>query len=340
MLRVGLLLCLIVPTTGFTQDQQLLQNLLIPKRWVCSPPLVSPEQREVNASHAQKDPTIVFHDGKWHLFMTVKLDGRSVMEYCSFATWDEANDSERTLLEVSDRDYFCAPQVFYFEPHKLWYLVYQVGVPGQNKMWVAYSTTKDISDPHSWTKAKPMLDGGPTDPRDKGGLDYWIICNDTSAFLFITTNNRKMWRLETPLDQFPYGWGNYALALQGKIFEASHTYKIQGYDKYLTIIEERGKRYFKAYIADRLDGEWKPLADTYDHPFAADSNVTFADGVKPWTDNISHGELIRASNDQRLIIDPQNMQFLFQGMWEKDKANKNYGQFPWRLGLLKPASEN
>jgi len=207
-------------------------------------------------------------------------------------------------------------------------------------MWVAFSTTPDINDPSSWTKAKPMLDGGPSDPRGKGGLDYWIICNDTTAYLFITTNNGKMWRLETPLDQFPYGWGNYTLALQGKIFEASHTYKIKGYDKYLTIIEERGKRYFKAYISDRLDGEWSPLADSYEHPFAAASNVSFADGVTPWTDNISHGELIRASNDQRLIIDPRDMQFLFQGMWEKDKASKNYGQFPWRLGLLKPAPAN
>jgi hypothetical protein len=54
------------------------------------------------------------------------------------------------------------------------------------------------------------------------------------------------------------------LALQAKIFEASHTYKLKGRDQYLTIIEENGQRYYKAYVAQRLDGKWTPLADTFD----------------------------------------------------------------------------
>jgi len=40
---------------------------------------------------AQKDPTVVFFQGKWHIFMTVKLEGRSAIEYCSFKDWDEAS---------------------------------------------------------------------------------------------------------------------------------------------------------------------------------------------------------------------------------------------------------
>ncbi len=68
-------------------------------------------------------------------------------------------------------------------------------------------------------------------------------------------------------------------------------------------------------------------------------NVRPASGVKPWTDNISHGELVRDGVDQTLTIDPDNLRFVFQGMLDKDKGGKGYGQFQWRLGLLTPVAE-
>jgi len=58
--------------------------------------------------------------------------------------------------------------------------------------------------------------------------------------------------------------------------------------------------------------------------------------VRQWTDNVSHGELIRHSNDDTLTVDPGNLRFLFQGMLEKDKSGKGYGAFRWRIGLLSP----
>ncbi|MCB1224252.1 MAG: hypothetical protein KDK99_00455, partial [Verrucomicrobiales bacterium] len=105
-------------------------GLRVPAMWEYTVPLISPEVRETEPSHAQKDPTVVFHDGRWHVFMTVKLPERSAIEHVSFADWKDANASPRTLLPLSDSPYFCAPQVFFCEPHQLWYLIYQVGVPG------------------------------------------------------------------------------------------------------------------------------------------------------------------------------------------------------------------
>ena len=67
-----------------------------------------------------------------------------------------------------------------------------------------------------------------------------------------------MWRLWTPIEQFPAGFDHCEVALQAQIYEASHTYRIKGTNKFLTIIEENGRRYYKAYLADRLDG---PLGD-------------------------------------------------------------------------------
>jgi hypothetical protein len=308
----------------------------VPALWEYSAPLIAPEPRAAETSRAQKDPTVVFHGGKWHVFMTVKLPTRSAIEYCAFEKWEQADRSQRTLLAISDSAYFCAPQVFYFSPHKKWYLIYQQGVPNQKKMWVAYSTTETLADPGSWTPARPILDGGDNDPRTVGGLDYWIICDERRAYLFLTSLNGKMWRLWTKIEDFPAGFDHCELALEAKVFEASHTYRLKGLDKYLTIIEEDGRRYYKAYLADRLDGPWTPLADTPERPFAGWNNIRPAQGVEPWTDNISHGELLRDGCDETMPVDPHQPRFLFQGMWDKDKSGKAYGQFSWRIGLLTP----
>ena len=69
-------------------------------------------------------------------------------------------------------------------------------------------------------------------------------------------------------------------------------------------------------------------------------NIRPALGVEQWTDNVSHGELIRDGNDQTLTVDPSNLKFVFQGMWDKDKSGKGYGQFQWRIGILTPVVDN
>ncbi len=114
------------------------------------------------------------------------------------------------------------------------------------------------------------------------------------------------------------------------------TYKIKGTGTYLTLVEAIGPaRYYRAWISDRLDGEWTPVSDanTWQKPFAGINNVTFEDAVTPWTRDISHGELIRDGYDETLTIDPDNLQLLYQG---RDPAvSGRYDQLPYRLALLK-----
>ena len=314
-------------------------GLRLPAAWQYTAPLILPEDRPTNRSVAQKDPTIVFAGGKWHVFMTIKLKGVSPIEYCSFDKWENAHKAPRTILKIADSKYYCAPQVFYFAPHRKWYLIYQVGVPGKKRMWIAYSTTTDIADPGSWTKARSVFRSDEEDPRREGGLDYWVICDRQRAYVFLTTLNGKLWRMWTKLEDFPHGFGHLALALRADIFEASHTYTLKGLGKYLTVIEANpgGRRYYKAYLADRLDGKWTPLADSERRPFAGAANVRPAPGVAAWADNISHGELIREGSDQTLTVDPQNLRFVFQGALQKEKAGIGYGRIPWRIGILTPA---
>ena len=106
------------------------------------------------------------------------------------------------------------------------------------------------------------LQGGEHDPRQVGGLDYWIICDDRHAYLFLTSLNGKMWRLRTDLEDFPKGFGDCQLALQAKIFEASHTYQLKGLDKYVTIIEEMGPVHFHKPATKPFPPRPKPRKET------------------------------------------------------------------------------
>ncbi|MEQ1859904.1 MAG: hypothetical protein ABMA13_08210 [Chthoniobacteraceae bacterium] len=53
-----------------------------------------------------------------------------------------------------------------------------------------------------------------------------------------------------------------------------------------------------------------------------------------WTASISHGELLRASDDARMDADPENLRSLLHGVSEADYRGAKYGGIPWRLGLL------
>ena len=131
---------------------------------------------------------VTVNGGRWHVFMTVKLPGRSAIEYCSFRKWEEADGSPRTILKVSHSDYYCAPQVFYFAPHNLWYLIYQWGA--------RYSTNPDINNPNGWSAPQSLLCGEPS-----GSLDFWTICDDANCHLFFSRDDGVLYRMELRYDE-------------------------------------------------------------------------------------------------------------------------------------------
>jgi hypothetical protein len=281
-----------------------------------------------------KDPTVVYYDGKWHVYATTaNAAGHWSMVYLRFKDWSEAAETEPYYMDDNPnlRGYHCAPQVFYFTPHKKWYLIYQSQHP-------QYSTTDDISEPETWTKPQDFF---PEKPADAPGLwlDYWVICDETHAYLFFTGDNGRLYRSRTTLSEFPQGMSDPEVAIEETrdiLFEGSMTYKIKGTDKYLTLVEALSpSRFYRAFISDRLDGEWTPVgeADSFKQPFAGANNVTFEEGVEPWTSEISHGELIRDGYDETLCIDPTNLQMLFQG--RDPQSGGPYHALPYRLGLLR-----
>ncbi len=302
-------------------------------RWKHGPVVQAPASRPDDPCVSVKDPTIVQFNGSWHLFTTIRSEKRShQIEYSSFREWKDADVAPRHVLTFNP-GYFCAPQVFYFTPQKKWYLIHQASDTNRPvSLQPAFSTSERIDDPKSWSKPQFLYDTHPENV--KGWIDFWIVCDESTAHLFFTSNNGLMWRAETPLAAFPKGWSKPEVVLRDDVFEASHTYRVRGEKGFLTVIEAQdgGRRYYKAYVADKLAGEWKPLAATKEKSFASLRNVVTS-GV-PWTESISHGELIRSGFDEHLEIDGSNLQFLFQGVKDVDAKGKPYGRIPWKLGLL------
>lgn len=315
-------------------------------QWNLSKPLLEPLQREGDFCFSVKDPTVVRHDGKWHVFCTLRSKERShQIEYLTFDAWENTSAASRHLLHCRE-GYFCAPQVFYFRPQNRWYLLYQVGEKDRKLgLQPAFSTTTDISDPDSWTPAQLLFPDA--DPEGVSGwIDFWILCDENDAYLFFTSLNGHLWRMSTGLAHFPFGFSMAQSVLNEdhpdwRLFEASHTYRVKGSNTYLTLVEGQDKRngwrrFYLSYVADHLGGKWTPLAASAENPFASAENVIAQDGGI-WTDNISHGELLRDGSDETLTVDPANLRLLIQGAMSSQMQGIPYGQIPWRLGLLTPA---
>jgi hypothetical protein len=272
-----------------------------------------------------KDPTIVFYGGKYHVFSTVydaapsSKGWKSV--YLSFTDFSQADGAPQSYMATWATGSTVAPQVFFFRPHNKWYLIYQWGA--------RYSTNDDIDNPNGWSAPKQLLAGEP-----QGALDFWTICDDQNCSLFFSRDDGKLYRSKTAIGNFP-AFNGYETVMSdpvaGHLFEASNVYRIQGKNQYLLMVEAYGPRYFRSWTSSSLDGPWTPLADTQSNPFAGKANVTF-DGAD-WSDDVSHGEMIRAGHDETLTIDACHMQFLYQGV-DPNSGVSDYGLLPYRLGLL------
>lgn len=300
--------------------------------WVSSPPLISPQPDPGQTIYGVKDPSIVYVDGKYHVFMTTAGSAGWGLAYTSFSNWSEASSAKIVPLDKSPMGpgYRAAPQVFYFAPQKTWYLIYQGADP-------LYSTSNDISDPTSWTAPKPLFSVVPDiikHPQGHGWLDFWVICDEKKCYLFNTDDHGRLLRSETDIGRFPNGFHNTVAVLNEKtedLFEASNTYRIANTQTYITLVEAMSPkgRYFRIWKSNGLDGKWEPFSSAPMNTFASSTNVE-----QLWSDGISHGEIIRTNADQTMTIDPcRPLEYLFQGNDPAVRASE-YIKLPYRLGVI------
>jgi len=324
------------PTTPPTTTPPAAGTLPTSFRWSSSGVLVSPKNDASHTIAGIKDPTIVYAEGRWHVFASTANAAGYNLVYLSFTDWAQAGSATQYYLDQSPigAGYRAAPQVFYFAPTATWYLVYQTGLP-------SYSTTKTISNPGSWSAPKNFQSSMPAIISANIGsgywVDFWVVCDLTNCYLYSSDDNGHLYRAETTLASFPSGFTNTRIEMQDankyNLFEASNVYKVKGGNTYLLLVEaigSNGRRYFRSWTANGLNGGWQALAATESNPFARASNVTFTGTA--WTQDISHGEMIRDGVDQTLTIDPCAIRYLYQGL--DPAAGGDYNSLPWRLGLL------
>jgi hypothetical protein len=314
------------------------RNTTLPKsfKWTSTQAIVSPKN-DTRAIAGIKDPSIISVNGTYHVFAsTAKVEDPSYsLVYFNFTSFEKTSSAPFTYLDQSGigTGYRAAPEVFFHEPHKLWYLIFQNGN-------AAYSTNPDINNPLGWSAPTNFYNGTPAiiEQYLPGGywVDMWVICDTANCHLFSSDDNGRLFRSQTPLADFPNGMSEPVIALEAAskydLFEASNVYST-GNSSYLLLVECIGtenKRYFRSWTSSDIAGPWDVLAATEDNPFMGEKNVVF-EGPR-WTRSISHGEVIRTDVDQHLRIDTHGLRFLYQGL--DPNVSTDYNNLPWKLGLL------
>ncbi|MES2826377.1 MAG: non-reducing end alpha-L-arabinofuranosidase family hydrolase [Pseudomonadota bacterium] len=307
-------------TRSSSSSQSPVCELKAPLKWISTAPLISPKN---SGWKSIKDPSVVKFNGTYHVYASY-YDTAYKSMYTSFTDWNSAQSAQHISMNGTTVGNTVAPQVFYFRPHNKWYLITQWGG--------AYATTDDISRPN-WSAKKKLLQGEPTN-----ALDFWVICNDTHCYLYFSRDDGVLYLSKTTIGNFP-NFSGYTKAMEDHrgngnqyLFEAPNVYKLDGQNKYLLMVEAypSGPRMFRSWTSSSLDGPWTALADTDANPFAGNNNVTWPSGK--WADGISHGELIRSGYDERLTVDPCNLEFLYQG---QAGTSSDYNTIPYKLGLLR-----
>ena len=300
-------------------------------KWKSSGILVSPKPDSKHSTvYSVKDPTIQYYNGNWIVYATVN-NGGWTFEFMKFSDFDKAAAATPTYMDQISGfgGYKCAPELFYMAPQKKWYILSQGGP------WYSTTTTPDI--PTSWSAPKTLFNM----PSGQANIDFYPICDSKYCHLFFTGDDGYLYKTSTTVENFPSGWNSKVDTVlrypknKTVLFEGSSHYKLKGLNKYLTLIEGFGTkgRAFSAWIADTLGGPWKELMVGPNNFFAASQNVTYETGVADWTDDVSHGELLRDNPDQTQTVDPCNLRLFYQG--RDPKSTVDYGQLPYRLGLLK-----